>query len=77
VTFLKENGWMTKPMVMVSIYMSMVLNMKVSGKTIFRMVMELRHGPTDQNFKENTWKAKSMEKGSIFGPTVASMRATG
>ena len=44
---------------------------------IFRMVKELRHGQTDQNFKEITRKAKSMEKGSIFGPTVASMRATG
>ena len=41
------------------------------------MAMELRHGPTDQNFKETTRKAKNMEKGSIFGPTVASMRATG
>ena len=68
---------MTKPMAMVSIYISMVLNMKESGKTIFKMAMELRHGQTDQNFKENTWKEKSMEKGSIFGPTVASMRATG
>ena len=73
VTFLKENGWMTKPMAMVSIYISMVLNMKESGKTIFKMAMELRHGQTDQNFKENSWKEKSMKRDRIFGPMAANM----
>jgi len=64
---------MTKPMAMVSIYISMVLNMKVSGKTIFKMAMELRHGPTDQNFKETTRNAKSMKRDRIFGPMAANM----
>ena len=64
---------MTKLMAMVSIYISMVLNMKVSGKTIFKMAMELRHGPTDQNFKGTTRKAKSMIRDRIFGPMAANM----
>ena len=41
------------------------------------MAMELRHGQTDQNFKETTRKAKSMKRDRIFGPMAANMQATG
>ena len=77
VIFLKENGWMTKPMVLVFIYMLMGQSMKVNGKMIFRMDMESKLGRMVQNSKETTKKVKSMAKVLIYGLMVANMLVIG
>lgn len=68
---------MTKPMVMVFIYMLMGQSMKVNGKMIFRMDMESKLGRMVQNSKETTKKVKSMAKVLIYGLMVANMLVIG
>ena len=45
VTYTKANGRKTKPTVMVSILMSMVLSMRATGETICKTAPALSHGP--------------------------------
>ena len=68
---------MTKPMVMVFIYMLTGQSMKVNGKMIFRMDMESKLGRMVQNSKETTKKVKSMAKVLIYGLMVANMLVIG
>jgi hypothetical protein len=60
--FLKENGRMIKPMVMVFINMLLELLMKDNGRMIYKMVLELKFGRMVPNMKDFIYKEKNMEK---------------
>jgi len=63
------NGKRTRLMAMEYIYMSTVLVMKGIGKTIYKMVMELRHGLMAQDMKDNIKRVKNITKVHMFGVT--------
>jgi len=54
---MRDSGRTTRPMVMEYMCTSMVLNMKVTGRMICRMELELRVGQTAQSTREATKKA--------------------
>jgi hypothetical protein len=51
--------------------------MKDSGKTIYRMDMELKHGLTVQSMKEFIKMERNMEEVAMFGVTVLSTLVNG
>jgi hypothetical protein len=55
----------------------MELDMKVTGRMIFKMALVLRHGQMAPAIKVNTKKAKSMVRASTSGTTVHATMATG
>lgn len=56
VTFMRENGKMTKRMVMESTFMSTVPSMKDIGKMIFKTAKAWNLGKTEVGMKEDTKK---------------------
>ena len=67
VMFMMDNGMMIKLMDLEFIAILMELNTKVIGKKINNMVMDLKHGQTEQDMKANTFKAKNMESADLHG----------
>ena len=57
---MKDNGPTTKQTVLVSTAMLMARDIKVSGKMIYNMVWELKHGLIHRNTKVNIVLAVSM-----------------
>ena len=74
---MKENGNITKLMVLVSILTKMELFMKVTGSITNRTVRALNFGQTAVDTKENSKMAKNMVKVFMCGPTVVIISVLG
>lgn len=75
--FMKAIGRMTKQMATVCMFMLTEQDMRATGRTIFKMEVELRLGQMAANTKESTKKVKSMARVNISGTMVLSMMETG
>lgn len=62
---------------MAFILMQMGLNMKVSGRMIYNMAKESKHGLMDQFIQECIWKGKNKEMENMNGQMVRIMMETG
>ena len=65
--YLMVNGKMTKQMGKGFTLMPTGLNMKVSGKMIYKMAKEWKVGLMDQSIQEIIWKGKSRGKENMNG----------
>ena len=71
VTYTKESGWTTKRTDLVNINISMVLNMKDTGKKINSMDMVVKFGLMVPLLKGIMWMGKSKARALLLGPIAA------